>query len=237
MTWSVIAKDDKSGRIGIIAATRFFAVGSLLPHIRTGVGAVATQAFINPEYGPAGLDLIAAGRSATDAIAELTRSDEGRNHRQIHVLDASGRFAAFTGSACVEHAGHLIGETFSVAGNMLAGPRVLSATAEAYLSNVTVPFARRLILAMQAGEAAGGDKRGKQSAALLIHDAERYPLYDLRVDDHPDPLTELARLQHVARERFIHFRRRMPSSTSASGMTDRSDLEPFIARSIAEGYE
>jgi uncharacterized Ntn-hydrolase superfamily protein len=114
---------------------------------------------------------------------------------------------------------------------------VLAETIRAYESQSALPFARRLIAAMRAGEAAGGDKRGKQSAALLVHDGEDYPLYDLRVDDHADPLGELARLHEVARERWVHFRRWMPSRENPSGLTDRSGLEALVARSIAEGYE
>jgi uncharacterized Ntn-hydrolase superfamily protein len=120
---------------------------------------------------------------------------------------------------------------------MLAGPTVLADTIRTYEAQSALPFARRLVAAMQAGEAAGGDKRGKQSAALLVHDGEDYPLYDLRVDDHADPLAELARLHDVARERWVHFRRWMPTRQHPSGLTDRSGLEELVAKSIAEGYE
>ncbi len=237
MTWSIIARDPAQNRIGIIVATRFFAVGSMVPHIRTGVGAVATQAFVNPLYGPRGLDVMAGGAAADAVVRQLVAADEGRAHRQLHVMTADGQVAAHTGAQCVDWAGHVSGPNYSIAGNMLAGPDVIAATARALVANAQLPFARRLIAAMMAGETAGGDKRGKQSAALLIHDGEDYPLYDLRVDDHADPLPELARLQKVAAERVIHFRRRMPSRVAPAGHTDRSDLDAFIAQSIAEGYE
>jgi uncharacterized Ntn-hydrolase superfamily protein len=237
MTWSVIARDEATGRVGIIVASRFFAVGAAVPFIKTGVGAIASQAFVNPYYGPAGLLALERGATSADVIAQLTAADDGRDHRQLHVMDRTGVFAAHTGAACVEWCGHTIRPTLSVAGNMLAGPAVIADTIAAYESNLALPFARRLILAMQAGEAAGGDKRGKQSAALLIHDQEDYPLYNLRADDHPDPFAELGRLQAVARERYLHFRRRMPSRANKSGNTDRSDMDAFVARSIAEGYE
>jgi uncharacterized Ntn-hydrolase superfamily protein len=237
MTWSIIARDEATGRVGIIVATRFFAVGAMVPHIKTGVGAVATQALINPYFGPQGLALLQAGASADDAVRFLTNADEGRDHRQLHVMDRHGRFAAFTGDACVDWCGHIVRATLSVAGNMLAGPQVIEATVATYDGSPGIPFARRLIRAMHAGEAAGGDKRGRQSAALLIHDGQDYPLLDIRVDDHPSPLTELARLEAVARERFLHFRRFMPSRESPSGLTDRAELEQRIASSIAEGYE
>jgi len=237
MTWSIIARDDRTARIGIIVATRFFAVGAVVPHIKSGVGAIASQAFINPYYGPAGLALLEEGQTAADTVRRLIAADEGRHNRQVHVMDRQGRSAAYTGSACVEWCGHEIGATFSVAGNMLVGAQVVAETARTYEAHTATPLARRLIAAMKAGEAAGGDKRGKQSAALLLHDAENYPLYDLRVDDHADPLAELERLEVVARQRWIHFRRMMPNRHDAAGLTDRGRLEGLIAASIAEGYE
>jgi uncharacterized Ntn-hydrolase superfamily protein len=237
MTWSIIASDERTGRVAIAVATRFFAVGAVVPYIATSVGALASQAFINSHYGPRGLALAAEGRSAAEIVETLTRDDAGRHNRQLHVMDSQGRFAAYTGAACIDWCGHDVRQTFSVAGNMLAGPAVLAETARAYEANASLPFARRLIAAMQAGEAAGGDKRGKQSAALLIHDGESYPLYDLRVDDHTDPLAELARLEEVARQRWLHFRRQMPSGERPSGLTDRAELEDLILRSIAEGYK
>jgi len=237
MTWSIIARDEATGRVGIAVATRFFAVGALVPYIRTGAGAVASQAFINPHYGPQGLALLEAGTSAEETVRRLTAADEGRHNRQLHAMDREGRFAAYTGAACIDWCGHRTRDGFSVAGNMLAGAAVLAETIRAYESGAALPFALRLIAAMRASEAAGGDKRGRQSAALLIHDCEDYPLYDLRVDDHADPLAELARLVEVARQRWVHFRRQMPSRSAPSGLTDRGRLEELVAESIAEGYE
>ena len=237
MTWSIIAQDEATGRVGIAVATKFFAVGALVPRVRTSVGAIASQAFMNPYYGPQGLGLLEAGANAEEVVACLTAADEGRNNRQLHVMDRQGRFAAYTGAACIDWCGHELRGSFSIAGNMLAGPAVLAESVRAYEAQMAMPLARRLIHAMQAGEAAGGDKRGRQSAALLIHDAEDYPLYDLRVDDHTDPLGELARLEEVARQRWVHFRRQMPSRKRPSGLIDRSGIEALIAQSIAEGYE
>jgi uncharacterized Ntn-hydrolase superfamily protein len=237
MTWSIIARDAATQRTGIIVATKFFAVGAVVPHIKTGVGAVATQAFINPHYAARGLELLAAGATGEAVIAQLIAADEGRANRQLHLLDSHGNFAAYTGTACIDWCGHELRSGYSVAGNMLAGPAVLRETITSYEANAQAPFARRLIIAMRAGEAAGGDKRGKQSAALLIHDGEDYPLYDLRVDDHAEPLAELARLEEVARQRWLHFRRFMPTRRQASGLVDRAHLEELIAKSIAEGYQ
>jgi uncharacterized Ntn-hydrolase superfamily protein len=232
MTWSIIARDAETGRIGVAVATKAFAVGALVPHIRTNAGALASQALVNPYYGPRGLALLDGGASAEEVVARLTAEDAGRQSRQLHAMDRDGRFAAYTGGACIDWCGHLLRDAFSVAGNMLAGPQVLAETARAYEAQRDVPFAWRLIGAMRAGEAAGGDKRGRQSAALLVHDGEDYPLYD-----HADPLAELARLQQVARERWVHFRRWMPNRAEPSGLVDRSGLEVLLARSIAEGYE
>lgn len=237
MTWSIIARDEDTGRVGIIVATRFFAVGARVPQIKTGVGAIASQAFINPFYGPQGMSLLQAGASAEDTVRMLTNADDGRDQRQLHVMDRHGRFAAYTGAACIDWCGHVVAEAYSIAGNMLAGQAVLEQTAVAYEAARDMPFARRLVAAMKAGEAAGGDKRGKQSAALLVHDDQDYSLLDLRVDDHADPLAELERLEAVARERWVHFRRLMPSRGDAVGLTDRAILEDHIARSIAEEYE
>jgi uncharacterized Ntn-hydrolase superfamily protein len=237
MTWSIIARDEETGRVGIIVATRFFAVGARVPTIKTGVGAIASQAFVNPFFGPQGLALLQAGASAEDVVRMLTNADDGRDTRQLHVMDRHGRFAAYTGAACIDWCGHVVAEAYSIAGNMLAGQAVLEQTAVAYEAARDVPFARRLLAAMKAGEAAGGDKRGKQSAALLVHDDQDYSLLDLRVDDHADPLAELERLEAVARERWVHFRRLMPSREDAVGLTNRAELEDHIARSIAEGYE
>lgn len=237
MTWSMIARDPATGRISIVVATCAFAVGARVPHIKTGVGAVATQAFTNPYFGPRGLALLEAGAAAADTVRLLLNADDGRDHRQVHVMDRAGSFAAATGGACIPWCGHLIRETFSVAGNMLAGGQVIAATADAYETSASLPFARRLIAAMHAGEAAGGDKRGRQSAALLVHGADDFPMLDLRVDDHAAPLDELTRLERIARERFIHYSRFGPTRDNPSGLTDRAALETAIQRSIAEGYE
>jgi uncharacterized Ntn-hydrolase superfamily protein len=233
VTWSIIARDRATGKLGIAVATKFFAVGALVPHLQWGVGAVATQALINPFYGVNGLKLLRDGKSATDAVATLVAADEGRDHRQLHVMDASGRVAAHTGAACVDWCGQRVGDEYSLAGNMLAGAGVLDATEQGYLVNATVPFARRLIAAMRAGEVAGGDKRGKQSAALVIQGEEDWPDLDLRVDDHAEPLAELERLEAVSRERFTHFMRVLPRRRDPLGLTDRDAIEAEIARTIA----
>jgi len=228
MTWSIIAKDTATGQIGIAVATKFFAVGALVPHIAPGIGGIATQALVNPYYGIDGLKLLREGRHPHDILNGLIAADSGAETRQLHIMDASGRIAAHTGRACVDWCGHVQGDGFSIAGNMLAGAGVLDETAKAFVTNAHLPFPRRLLAAMRAGEAAGGDKRGKQSAALLIHDTEDWPALDLRVDDHPDPLTELERLEQVSRERWAHFRKFLPSRANPAGITDRAVIEAGV---------
>jgi uncharacterized Ntn-hydrolase superfamily protein len=233
MTWSIIAIDSSSGQIGIAVATRFFAVGALVPHIAAGFGAVATQALVNPYYGIDGARLLREGKSPDDIIATLLAADLGRESRQLHIMDVRGRIAAHTGRDCVDWCGHLKGDGFSIAGNMLANAHVLDETATTYVANQSLPLAQRLIAAMKAGEAVGGDKRGKQSAALLIHREEEWSDLDLRVDDHADPLAELTRLEQVSRERWVHFRNFLPTRQNPAGITDRATIDASIAAAIA----
>ncbi len=234
MTWSIVARDEATGHLGIGVSTCAFAVGGRVPFIATGIGAVATQAFVNPFYGYRGLDLLKLGVSAEDTIRLLTGSDAGRGQRQVHVMDRMGGIAAFTGDDCVPWCGHIVEQTFSVAGNMLAGPEVVAETARVFAARKGQPFASRFLAALKAGEDAGGDKRGKQSAALLIHDGEEYPLIDIRVDDHTDPIGELTRLEAVAHERYLHYRKFMPSRGLPAGITDRTEIERLIAESMAQ---
>ena len=233
MTWSIIARDSATGQIGIAVATKFFAVGARVPHIAAHLGAVATQALVNPYYGIDGVKLLREGRSPREIVDALISADSGRESRQLHIMDASGRIAAHTGHECVEWCGHIEGNGFSIAGNMLTGAAVLDDTAQAYAANAALPFARRLIAAMRAGEKAGGDKRGKQSAALLIHGSEEWSDLDLRVDDHTDPLAELERLEQVSRERWVHFKNFLPTRKNPAGITDRAAIDAGIGAAIA----
>ena len=232
MTWSLIARDT-TGAFGIAVATKNFAVGCRVPFIESGIGAIATQALVNPFYGAHGLIFLQDEMPPVDVIKILTDGDEGRDQRQVHMMDRHGRIAAHTGKDCVDWCGHTAGEDFSVAGNMLAGPAVIEETANAYVGDAALPFPRRLIAALQAGEAAGGDKRGKQSAALVIYGEEEWPDLDLRVDDHADPLAELARLEHVSRERWVHFAKFLPCAKNPHGELDRAVIDAGIAAALA----
>ncbi|HET8830498.1 MAG TPA: DUF1028 domain-containing protein [Casimicrobiaceae bacterium] len=232
MTGSIVAR-DKSGAFGVAVASRFFAVGALCPHARAGVGAFATQALVNPGLGHAGLDLLEKGYEAAQVIEALVASDPGRDVRQLHVVDASGRVAPYTGAQCIAWCGHVTADGFSVAGNMLAGPRVIEDTVNAYVRSADRPFAERLIAALEAGEAAGGDKRGKQAAALLIVTTEVYPSLDLRVDDHGEPIIELRRLLDKSLERYQPFVACLPTRANPRGIVDRDVIEREIARFAA----
>jgi uncharacterized Ntn-hydrolase superfamily protein len=236
MTYSIVARDVKTGEFGIAVASRFFAVGAIVPYMAGGIGAIATQAFISPLYGTDGLEMLKAGKSADEVLAAVIGRDEGRHSRQLHLLDAQGRSAAFTGEKCIDWAGHLIEENVSVAGNMLAGPGVIAETLESYLKHADLPLVERLLTAMEAGEKAGGDKRGRQSAALRIVRSEAFPWLDIRTDDHADPLAELRRLHDVARERFLHVAETLPTTDNVSGMLDRSVIDRRIAELEAERH-
>jgi uncharacterized Ntn-hydrolase superfamily protein len=237
MTWSIIARDGATGQFGIAVATKFFAVGARVPHIAAGFGAIATQALVNPYYGIDGKKLLGDGKTPREAIAALIAVDDGRESRQLHIMDAKGEIAVHTGKDCVDWCGHIEGRDsqghgFSIAGNMLAGAQVLDETAKAYVANQDLSFARRLIMALRAGELAGGDKRGRQSAALLIHDREEWSALDLRVDDHADPIHELARLECVSRERWVHFRQFLPTRQNPAGITDRATIDAGIEAAL-----
>jgi len=227
MTWSILAR-DADGTFGVAIASRFFAVGALCVHTRRAVGALSTQALMNPLYGPAGIAMLADGVAAADVVARLTDADAGRAQRQLHVLGAHGRGAAFTGADCIDWCGHQVHDGFSVAGNMLAGPDVLDATAAAFVASAGQPLGERLVAAMAAGEAAGGDKRGKQAAGLRLHGDEDYPALDLRVDDHVEPIVELQRLYDKSLERFQPFVACLAGRSDPAGLLQRDAIEARI---------
>jgi uncharacterized Ntn-hydrolase superfamily protein len=234
MTWSIVARDPATGHLGVAVASRFFAVGGIVPHIRGRVGAVATQAFVNPTYGPDALRLMEAGAPPQAIVPIFTARDDGHPQRQFHMIDAQGRNAAFTGAQCVDWAGHLLADGVSVAGNMLEGPQVVAETLRAYQAAMDKPLAERLLIAMQAGEAAGGDKRGKQSACLEVWRDQDYAWLSIRADDDADPLAELRRLYAVAQERFLHVAETMATRANPHGLTDRRHIDARIAELEAE---
>ena len=214
--------------MGAAVSSRFFAVGALVPHVATGVGAVCTQALLNPFYGQQALAMMREGIPPRVALEALIAADEVSGERQLHLMSADGTAVSFTGPGCVEHAGHRVAADVSVAGNMLAGPEVLDATLEGFAASAGRPLAERLLRALSAGEGAGGDKRGKQAAALVVHREEAYADLDLRVDDHPDPIAELWRLYQVAHERHLAYRAAMPRRADPVGVRNRDALEERI---------
>lgn len=229
MTFSIVARDKATGHYGVAVASRFFAAGAVVPHLAGRVGAIATQALVSPIYGTEGLTLLRSGMSAQEVIDAVVSRDDGSHSRQIHLIDAEGRNAAFTGEKCIDWCGHLIEDQVTVAGNMLAGPQVLDAALTSYQANIGLPLEDRLLTAMEAADAAGGDKRGRQSAALKIVHGEDHPWLDIRADDHGDPLAELRRLQAVAQERYLHFAELMPTRENIHGLLDRTEIDRKIA--------
>ncbi|QBF32668.1 DUF1028 domain-containing protein [Thalassococcus sp. S3] len=233
MTWSLIAHEPATGAVGLIVSSRFFACGAVVPFVGPEV-AVASQAFCNPVWGTEGRARLAQDEAAQDVLDDLVRRDDGQAIRQAHLMDREGRFAAHTGADCTDWAGHLIADDHSVAGNMLSGPEVIQVTSDTYRSGHALPFAERLITAMQAGEAAGGDQRGRQAAGLVIHQGEDHAWLDLRADDHAAPLDELARLWAVAQERYVHFAKGMPTRARFSGLPTREGIDADIAAAEKE---
>lgn len=203
-TFSIVAADPAAGEVGVAVASRFFAVGSVVPYARAGVGAVATQASANTTYGPGALELLARGAEPSEALTLLTRADADRGHRQAGVVAANGGSATFTGPGCNAWAGGRSGPGYAVQGNILTGEAVVVEMERAFLASAGQPLAARLYAALAAGDAAGGDSRGRQSAALMVSRAgggyggfdDR--AIDVRVDDHPDPIVELGRLVGLA---------------------------------------
>jgi uncharacterized Ntn-hydrolase superfamily protein len=199
-TYSIAACDLRAGEWGVATQSKFLAVGSVVPWAEPHVGAIATQAYANPRYGPEGLELLRAGRSAEDVVAALTEADADSDHRQLGVVDGLGRGASFTGEACNDWAGGRVGVGYAAQGNILVSGDTVDAIAATFEANAGRPLAKRLIECLAAGQAAGGDSRGQQSAALLVvakdggYGALSDVLVDLRVDDHERPIPELQRL-------------------------------------------
>jgi uncharacterized Ntn-hydrolase superfamily protein len=199
VTYSIVARDPSSGEFGVAVQSHYFSVGPVVPWARPGVGAVATQAMVDVTYGPKGLEQMAAGVAAPEALAALLAEDEGRESRQVAFVDARGGVAAHTGSRCMVHAGHVTGDGVSCQANIMASPEIWGAMLSAYETAraASESMARRLLAAMDAAEALGGDVRGRQSAAILVVPGSGEPWdreVELRVEDHPEPLVEMRRL-------------------------------------------
>jgi uncharacterized Ntn-hydrolase superfamily protein len=236
MTFSIVAVDRRTGDVGVGVHSKFLAVGALVPWVRAGVGAIATQANADVTLGPRGLALLADGVRPDDAIARLLAGDPLREERQLGVVAADGTAASFTGSECFDHASSIVGDGFAAQGNILAGRAVVEGLAAGFGTDPGAPLAGRLLAALRAAQLAGGDRRGKQSAALVVErpgggyggNHDRY--LDLRVDDHPEPIEELARLLELHR---LYFDRPRPEAVLPIGGDERAELERIVA---ARGY-
>ncbi|MHB8565596.1 MAG: DUF1028 domain-containing protein [Nitrososphaerales archaeon] len=205
MTYSIVARDPKTGEMGVAVQSHYFSVGSVVTWARAGVGSVATQSMAELSYGPLGLELMAAGKSPEESLGALLKADPKAETRQVAFVDSKGRVAAHTGNKCIPFAGHTLGDQFSCQANLMSNDTIWSAMDKAYRDSPDLTFPERLVLTLEAAEAAGGDIRGKQSAALLIVSPDLSPNYwsgkvlELRVEDHPEPLVELKRLLRIRR--------------------------------------
>lgn len=210
-TFSIVARCDRTGMLGMAVATAAPAAASLCMFVQKDAGAIATQSWVNPYLGIDGLRMLEAGAPAQRVLDEVVGADPGREDRQVGIVDARGTAAAFTGAACVDWAGHLVGSGFAVQGNMLTGAATVAAMAESADRERSADLPERLMRALEAGQAAGGDKRGRQSAALRVFHLEEFPYCDVRVDEHQHPVAELRRVLEVVKLQLLPFVRAMPT--------------------------
>lgn len=212
MTFSMVARCERTGELGVAAMTAMIGVGKLVAHAQAGVGAAASQAIVNPYLAYHGLRALEDGDGARETLEMLVARDPGRDGRQFALLDANGTAACHTGTLPEDWKGHHVGDGFSCQGNRLAGPEVLDAAVTAFLATENQPLVERLLAALDAGERAGGDTKGHRSAAITVVGVEQYPLWDLRIDESDDPLDDLEELhRHVAAElhpQMAHLSRR-----------------------------
>jgi uncharacterized Ntn-hydrolase superfamily protein len=209
-TFSVVARCARSGQLGVAVSSAVPAVGSICPFVKSGVGAVSTQSWVNPYLALEALRLIEAGNSAQQSLDAVLASDDAKDLRQIGVVDHRGESAAWSGKQCTAWFGHAVAENFAVQGNMLTGANAIESMAAAMRASESFDLAEQLMRALEAGDAAGGDKRGRQSAALRVHEREDYALLDLRVDEHARPVAELRRVFEIAKAQLLPFVRGMP---------------------------
>jgi len=233
MTWSIVVHDPATEAFAVAVSTKAFAVGASCPFVRAGVGAVSTQSMTNRYLGPAILDAMARGIAPAAAIEGALAGDDGKHLRQVHAVDRHGRSAAWTGDNCVMWCGSASAPNVSVAGNMLAGEAVVASTLAAMQSGTALDLPERLMVAMEAGQDAGGDRRGRQSAAMVVVTTEDFPDLNLRVDDHTDPLVELRRLLGVWRRERAPGLATQPRKADPAGIIDLDAIEAgWIARGL-----
>jgi uncharacterized Ntn-hydrolase superfamily protein len=217
MTFSIVAHCARTGQLGVAVSTAVPAVGAMCPYARARVGAVSTQSWVNPYLAIQALDLMEQGATGPDALAAVLAEDEGKDLRQIGLVDGHGRAAAWSGRGCTEWFGQIVDQHFAAQGNMLVGEPTLTAMAAAFRSSEPLDLAERMLLALEAGQAAGGDKRGRQSASLAVFASEAYALWDLRVDEHIYPVAELRRIYTIAKLQLKPFVDGMPKRGAVAG--------------------
>jgi uncharacterized Ntn-hydrolase superfamily protein len=225
MTFSIVARCERTGALGVAVSTAVPAVGAMCPYVRAGVGAVSTQSWVNPYLAMNALDLLEQGTSAENALKQVLEADPAAGLRQIGIVDREGRTATWTGPSCTDWAGQRTAAGVSIQGNMLVGAATLDAMLAAFVASPDETLEERLMRALEGAQAAGGDKRGRQSAALKVMRDEAYPWLDLRVDEHADPVAELRRVFEVARHQFIPF---------VAGMPTRADPGRALPPEVAE---
>jgi uncharacterized Ntn-hydrolase superfamily protein len=234
-TFSIVAFDPETDSLGVAVQSKFLAVGSIVPWARAGTGAVATQAMANYNFGPRGLGLMSRGKTARETVEALISADDEREHRQLGVVDAEGRAATFTGDECFEWAGGVTGEYYAAQGNILVGKETVTEMAKTF-EDIPGDLAGRLLAALDAGQQAGGDSRGKQSAALLVvregggYGGDNDRVLDLRVDDHPEPIRELIRLRAL---HTLYFGETRPEDVIAVDGDVKREVETSLRR---QGY-
>ncbi|GAB3881389.1 DUF1028 domain-containing protein [Terrabacter terrigena] len=233
MTFSITARCPRTGMFGVAVSTAVPAVGAICCFGGPGIGAIATQSWVNPYLGIDGVELLKQGLAAAEVVERLVGQDPGRDVRQLGVVDAQGRSAAYSGTQCTSWFGHMTGHGYSIQGNMLVGADTLQVMQERFTATEDAELPERLVSALEAGQAAGGDKRGRQSAAVKIWKSEQYPYLDLRVDEHAQPVLELRRVYEVARRQLLPFVEMMPTREDPIGGHD-AEVERFILLSPEE---
>jgi len=227
-TFSIVARCPRTAMLGVAVSTAVPAVGALCPFVLPGVGAVSTQSWVNPYLAIEALDLMRGGATASEALGKVLERDDAAQLRQVGVVDSRGRAAAWTGDGCTPWCGHRTGDGFAVQGNMLVGEDTVLAMARSFESTEPLDLAERMMLALEAGQAAGGDKRGKQSASIKIFGQEEYAWLDLRVDEHPYPVAELRRILCIARLQLLPFVEGMPRRGAPAGALPESTAQMLL---------
>jgi len=239
MTFSIVARCPRTAMLGIATSSKALAAGAMVPYLRASVGAIASQSFVNPYLGIDGIELIEQGLPAERALERVIEDDRGRDVRQVGIVDKDARTAAYTGDKCVPWAGSVNGAGYVCLGNILAGEDVVKAMADAFEASQTEDLQERLLRGLEAGQEAGGDRRGRQSAGVMVVAQEEYPLVDLRVDDHTDPIPELRRVFGVYQKEEVPYTEFMPTREDSTPKWDfvlkmREEVEESLTEPAAK---